>query len=178
MACCCLKYGSEKSTDFKRSSVEAIPAMTMSKSPLARLMHRLSNDMSTTLSSTPRSSAMYCAIATSKPTMVSLPSTSVWNSFGGWSAEVPITSTPASLICSILDLAVSSDDASPSELPCALSSLLLPQAARDRIIISAKSSAANFLNAFIFVPSHVSYSHRGLSQRFTLVPMPISVAFR
>ena len=54
----------------------------------------------------------------------------------------------------------------------------LPQAARDRIIISAKSSAANFLNAFIFVPSCVSYSHRGLSQRFTLVPMPISVAFR
>ena len=54
----------------------------------------------------------------------------------------------------------------------------MPQAARDRIIISAKSSAANFLNAFIFVPSYVSYSHRGLSQRFTLVPMPISVAFR
>ena len=78
--CCTTKYGSEKSTSCKRSSVTAIPDITKSILPVFNAPNNASKPSSSTFSFTPISFAIFSAMDTSKPTILSLPSTFAWNS--------------------------------------------------------------------------------------------------
>ena len=104
-----------------RSSVTVIAASARSASPFSRYMERESNATLITSRSTPRPSAMSCAISTSTPTTFS---PSIYSN-GGHAASVATISFPLSLMLSSASSAAIAVE--PAIMPSTIETAIHPE---------------------------------------------------